>query len=143
MKGAAAQRATARAPQADLDQRGALDQLATTSAPPQDYVSPPIDRQGAARKVFLWLRQIARHAGLTPLGYRVAIEISQCVDRRKGYAHPSHEMLADALDASRRGIQLAVKQLQDRGHLDVTVSRGAGHANRYRLRLNRATPEAG
>ncbi len=142
MKGAAAQRATVRAPQADLDQRGALDQLATTGSPQQD-VGPPIDGQGAARKVFLWLRQIARDAGLTPLGYRVAIEISQCVDRRKGYAHPSHEMLAKALDASRRGIQLAVKQLQDRGHLDVTVSRGAGHANQYRLRLSRASPKAG
>ncbi len=143
MKGAAAQRTTVRAPQADIDQRGALDQLATTGAPHQEGVSPPIDGQGAARKVFLWLRQIARDAGLTPLGYRVAIEISQCVDRRKGYAHPSHKRLAEDLDASRRGIQLAVKQLEDRGHLDVTVSRGAGHANRYRLRLSRATTKAG
>ncbi|MET3485865.1 hypothetical protein [Methylobacterium sp. 1973] len=102
----------------------------------------PSSGKSAARNVFLWLRQIARDPELPPLGYRLAIELSQCVDRRKGYAHPSHGWLASELDVSRRGVQMALKSLQDRGHLDVTVSRGAGHANRYRLRLLRPVREA-
>lgn len=100
-----------------------------------DLTATETNAKGAAREVFVWLRQLARDAGLMPLAYRVGIEISQHVDRRKGYAHPSHGKLASELGASRRGIQNALRQLQDRQHLDVTVSRGAGQANRYRLRI--------
>lgn len=114
----------------------------TGGAAPAHTGRSPANGTSAARAVFMWLRQIARDPDLSPLGYRVAIEISQCVDRRKGYAHPSHGQLATDLDASRRGIQLALKQLRDRGHLDVKVSRGAGHANRYSLRLDKPDQEA-
>lgn len=120
---------------------GDLSSLAVSPGPAHTSRAPA-NGTSAARAVFLWLRQIARDPDLSPLGYRVAIEISQCVDRRKGYAHPSHGKLATDLDASRRGIQLALKQLRDRGHLDVEVSRGAGHANRYSLRLDRPDQEA-
>ncbi len=98
--------------------------------------------KGAAREVFEWLRQIARDPALSPLALRVAIEVSQHVDRRKGYAHPSHATLAADLTASRRGIQNALSQLQDHEHLEVQVSRGAGQANRYRLRVRRGARAA-
>jgi hypothetical protein len=109
---------------------------AVSEPQPGGMVDEP-DAKGAAREAFLWLRQIARDPALSPLALRVAIEVSQHVDRRKGYAHPSHATLAADLAASRRGVQNALSQLQDQEHLDVQVSRGAGQANRYRLRVRR------
>lgn len=111
--------------------------LDAVSEPRPGEVSADPHGKGAAREVFEWLRQIARNPDLSPLALRVAIEVSQHVDRRKGYAHPSHATLAADLTASRRGIQNALGQLQDHEHLEVQVSRGAGQANRYRLRVRR------
>lgn len=112
-----------------------LDPLSSTS--PLALAGPPVSNgTKAARAVFLWLKQVAQDPDLPPLGYRLAIIISQCVDRRKGYAHPSHNQLQEALGASRRGIQKTVAALEQRDHLGVTVGRGAGHANRYRLKLD-------
>ncbi|MCJ2057651.1 hypothetical protein MKL09_13925 [Methylobacterium sp. J-048] len=113
---------------ADLDPLSSTSSLALTSRPSSSGTN-------AARDVFLWLKQVAQDPDLPPLGYRLAIIISQCVDRRKGYAHPSHSQLQEALGASRRGIQKTVAALELRDHLGVTVGRGAGHANRYKLKL--------
>lgn len=115
----------------------ALPRLDTVSELSVRSVEVESNTKRAAREVFVWLRQIARDADLSPLALRLAIEVSQHVDRKKGYAHPSHATLAADLAASRRGVQNALSQLQDRGHLDVRVSRGAGQANRYRLRIRR------
>lgn len=103
----------------------------TAAATPQ-----PSAGTKAARNAFLWLLQVAEDPDLPPLGYRLAIIISQKVDRRKGYAHPPHSELMKATGASRRGIQITVKALEQRGHLGVVVGRGSGHANRYRLKLD-------
>lgn len=100
------------------------------------------DPTKAAREVFVWQRQIAEDGELTLLAHRVAIMISQLVDRRKGYAYVAHEKLRTMLKisrkgvakpASRRGIQNAIQQLTERGYLDVEVGRSNGVANRYRL----------
>ncbi|MCJ2083221.1 helix-turn-helix domain-containing protein [Methylobacterium sp. J-090] len=109
--------------------------LDAVSEPKPGAIAADPNAKGAAREAFMWLRQVARDPALPLLSLRVAIEVSQHVDRRKGYAHPSHETLAADLKASRRGVQKALGKLQEQGHLDVQVSRGAGQANRYRLRV--------
>lgn len=92
----------------------------------------------AAREVFLWQRQVVRTPGLSKLAYRIAIELSQAVDRRagRGYAVRTHQQLGEALStggAGRSKTQEAIAQLRRLGYLRVEVSHGPGSANRYRL----------
>lgn len=92
----------------------------------------------AAREVFEWQRKVVRTPGLSKLAYRVAIELSQAVDRRagRGYAVRTHLQLGEALGtggAGRSKVQEAIAQLRRSGYLKVEVSHGPGSANRYRL----------
>ena len=86
----------------------------------------------AARK-FEWLDKVCNDRKLTPLAFRVAYKIASFVNRASGYAHPSHQRLANALGVTRRGVQKAIEQLAERGHISIEVAKLEGTANRYRL----------
>jgi biotin operon repressor len=91
------------------------------------------------RDMFQWLRQVAADQGLPPLSARVAIVVSQYINRKTGTAWPTQETLANRLGVSRRAINRNIKALAARGHLNVTATRGRHKPNIYRLALKNET----
>lgn len=88
-----------------------------------------------------WLVQVATDPALSRLTYRVATIICDHVNLTEGYAWPKVETMADMLGVSRQGVQKAVGELKEGGHLIIDPSPGRGRSNRYFLRTKlRAIP---
>jgi DNA-binding transcriptional regulator YhcF (GntR family) len=83
----------------------------------------------AARK-FTWIDRIIRDRNVPHLAARVAVLISNYLNRTSGDAWPSQGKLAADLGVARRTIQYALDALVGTGHLAVEVSRGK--TNHYR-----------
>ena len=81
-----------------------------------------------------WLNQIAGDGTLPALAVRTAILLADDYDDEKGYAWPSQLGLAARLNASRAGVRLAIKRLDDAGYLEYVAQRGRKKNNRYFLR---------
>jgi hypothetical protein len=93
--------------------------------------------QFTARK--LWcLDQAVRDPAVSNLEFRALYYLASCLDRSTGEARVRQQTIADALGATRRGIQLALDHLKALGHLDVVYSPGRSKLNAYRLPLEKA-----
>jgi hypothetical protein len=84
------------------------------------------------KQIFRWQQQVLADAELTPLASRVVMALCGFINSQSHDAWPSHATLAKAVHASRRGVQNALQQLEDRGHLQISINRGRGQSNRYR-----------
>ncbi|MGP9818979.1 helix-turn-helix domain-containing protein [Salinarimonas sp. NSM] len=88
-----------------------------------------------------WLVQVATDPALSRLTYRVAVIICDHVNLAEGYAWPKVETIAGMLGVTRQGVQKAIGELKDGGHLVIDPSPGRGRSNRYFLRTKlRAVP---
>lgn len=88
-----------------------------------------------------WLVQVATDPDLSRLTYRVATIICDHVNLASGYAWPKVETMAEILGVTRQGVQKAIGELKDGGHLIIDPSPGRGRSNRYFLRTKlRAIP---
>jgi hypothetical protein len=90
-----------------------------------------------ARK--LWcLDQVLRDKRATHLDFRFAYYIASVTDRATGEARFKQSTAADALDVTRRAIQLSADRLKVLEHVDVSFTPGRTHLNGYRLCLEKA-----
>jgi DNA-binding transcriptional MocR family regulator len=74
-----------------------------------------------------------RDALISHLDFRVLYLIASLINRATGDAWPHQATMADALDVTRRSVQISLERLSQLGYLVVEVQRGRGHGNRYRL----------
>jgi hypothetical protein len=77
-----------------------------------------------------WIDRILMDQNITHLTFRVAVLIGRYLNRTSGDAWPSQRRLAAELGVTTRAIQLCLDGLA--GYLNVEVSKGRGHTNRYR-----------
>jgi hypothetical protein len=93
--------------------------------------------QFTARK--LWcLDQVLRDKRATHLDFRFAYYVGSVTDRATGEARFKQSTAAEALDVTRRAIQLSADRLKLLGHVDVSFTPGRTHLNGYRLCLEKA-----
>ena len=88
-----------------------------------------------------WVDAIRRDRAMTRLDACVAAELAAFLNRKTGDAWPSHEKVAERLNASRSGVKKAVRRLERAGYLDVSQGRGRTHTNHYRPRLKKGPSE--
>jgi hypothetical protein len=82
---------------------------------------------------FLWLEQLTLDPDLTPLALRLGCLLAAFLNREDGDAWPSQPLLAELLRIkSEEAIRMRGKELEARGHLDLTPGRGKGVSSRYR-----------
>jgi helix-turn-helix protein len=79
---------------------------------------------------FAWIDRLFRDRNVPHLACRVAMLISNHLNRTSGDAWPSQRQLAADIGVCRRTIQYALEALVETGHLAVQVSRG--DTNHYR-----------
>jgi hypothetical protein len=88
---------------------------------------------------FLWLEQVARDRGLPALASAVCILLSPYFNlSHDGTAWPYQDTLAASLGLCRETVNRIIKALIERGHLEVTTTRGRHKASVYRLVLKEA-----
>jgi hypothetical protein len=90
---------------------------------------------GYAKQIFQWQRQVLADGELRPLAIKVALALCGFINRGSRDAWPSQGTLAKVVHASRAGVQKALYQLAERGHLHTIVNRGRGRSNNYRPAL--------
>jgi hypothetical protein len=117
---------------------GFIETQAPSRKPPERPPFPAISKQAYAKAKFEWIDQINLDSGLTDFQSRVGTCLASIHNMKNGYAYVTHTTLAERLRAKGpRGIKKAIDALEERGHLQVEYSRGAGKANRYFLILKR------
>lgn len=84
------------------------------------------------RDAMLWLHQVSRDRQVGHLAARVAVVLSEHLNRETDEAFPSQERLAAAIGVTPRGVRKALDELVERGHLGVERV-GARRVNRYRI----------
>jgi hypothetical protein len=97
---------------------------------------PPFPRTAKpyTRAKFGWIDQVSLDTGLSEFQVRVGIRIAIRHNMENGYAYMRHETIANEIGAKgTRGVKAAIDALEERGHLSVEYSSGAGRANRYFL----------
>jgi biotin operon repressor len=82
-----------------------------------------------------WHRQMAEDRGLSHVAFRVGVWIGIHFNNRTGRSFVGYDGLARDLGLSRATIAAAVKELKDRGHLDVQSGGGRHIANEYKMIL--------
>ena len=87
-----------------------------------------------ARK-FAWLEQCARDGKLKHSAVRVAVALARYLSRKRGYAWPRVDLIAEDAAMSRSGVHYAVNNLIARGHLDRQIGGGRKKTTRYWPRL--------
>ncbi len=85
------------------------------------------------REIFGWLCQVQQDPAISSSGFELAFVIMQHVNRSVGYAWPTHETLAHAINTSDRTVRTLIETLAANGHIAVEHSRGRHNPNRYRL----------
>jgi hypothetical protein len=87
----------------------------------------------------LWcLDQILRDKRATHLDFRLAYYVGSVTDRATGEARFKQSTAAEALDVTRRAIQISSERLKSLGHFDISFQPGRSHLNGYRLCLEKA-----
>ena len=87
----------------------------------------------------LWcLDQVLRDKRATHFDFRLAYYIASVTDRATGEARFKQSTAADALDVTRRTIQISSERLKALGHIDISFRPGRTHLNGYRLCLEKA-----
>jgi hypothetical protein len=92
--------------------------------------------QFTARK--LWrVDQVLRDKRATHFDFRLAYYIASITDRDTIEARFKQSTAADALDVTRRAIQISSERLKALGHIDISFTPGRTHLNGYRLCLEK------
>jgi hypothetical protein len=87
----------------------------------------------------LWcVDQVLRDKRATHFDFRLAYYIASVTDRTTGEARFKQSTAADALDVTRRTIQISSERLKALGHIDISFTPGRTHLNGYRLCLEKA-----
>ncbi len=87
----------------------------------------------------LWcLDQVLRDKRATHLDFRLAYYVGSVTDRTTGEARFKQSTAADALNVTRRAIQISSERLKSLGHFDISFKPGRSHLNGYRLCLEKA-----
>jgi len=88
------------------------------------------------RDLFAWLNQVNGDATLPGSALKVALKISQHINRESGDAWPSTENIGKGIAMSKATVLEMVARLKANGHLAIEPGcQGRGHSNRYRLIL--------
>lgn len=90
----------------------------------------------ATRRLFDWLNAVKADDAITPGAFIVAFEIGQHFNAKHGgAAWPSLKTIAANTRVDKATVVRAVRQLCERGHLDVEPGKPGrgGHSNRYRM----------
>lgn len=82
-----------------------------------------------------WLEHIAFHPHASEFHVRIAVAISNRVDKFSGIATVGQEWIAEKIGATGRGVRSAGDRMQALGFFEITRSKGRGLANTYRLIL--------
>jgi len=93
------------------------------------------------KEKLLWYDALTFDVALSHLSARVAHAIGTHLNRWSGATFISHDTLAKRLGVSPKSIERAVAELERRGHLSVTRSKGRGYANVYRAIIPNGAPE--
>lgn len=83
------------------------------------------------RDIFTWLNQIAKDPCLPSTTTRVAIVLTNFVNRNTVYAWPSVERIAKELAISETTARRALKALEAYGHVNIWEGGGRSGTNRY------------
>jgi hypothetical protein len=87
----------------------------------------------------LWcLDQVLRDKRATHLDFRLAYYVGSVTDRATGEARFKQSTAAEALNVTRRAIQMSSERLRALGHFDISFQPGRSHLNGYRLCLEKA-----
>jgi hypothetical protein len=87
------------------------------------------------RRKFEWLDRVSVDRSVGSFAFRVAYLLSGYFNRTTGAAFPSQTTLAVRLGATVRGVQKALRELVEAGHLVVEEAAGRGRTNQYRPAL--------
>ena len=85
------------------------------------------------RHRFAWRAMVERDFSLSHVAFRLAFVLCELVQEKKGYAYPKIEDLKKRIHVSGSTIKRAIDELEKKGYLHVTSSRGRGHSSEYRL----------
>jgi hypothetical protein len=90
-----------------------------------------------AKNCFAWLQQVATDKGMKPICSQVALVLSNHFNATmSGICWPSIGRLANAIGASERTVQTALKTLKDRRHITITYGgTGPKSTNHYTPQL--------
>jgi DnaA N-terminal domain len=87
----------------------------------------------------LWrIDQVLRDKRATDFDFRLAYYIGSVTDRATGEARFKQSTAAEALDVTRRTIQISSERLKALGHIDISFTPSRTHVNGYRLCLEKA-----
>src|SRR5258708_34872123 len=87
----------------------------------------------------LWcLDQVLRDKRATHLDFRLTYYVGSVTDRATGEARFKQSTAAEALNVTRRAIQISSERLKSLGHFDISFKPGRSHLNGYRLCLEKA-----
>jgi hypothetical protein len=81
---------------------------------------------------------VLRDKRATHFDFRLAYYIASVTDRATGEARFKQSTAAEALDVTRRTIQISSERLKALGHIDISFTPGRTHLNGYRLCLEKA-----
>jgi DNA-binding transcriptional regulator YhcF (GntR family) len=84
------------------------------------------------RNKMRWLNAVIYDCGVSPMSCRIAYLIADHLNSVSGIAWPSIDRMAGRLCISTKTAQRAIKELECRGWLSVSRSRGRTRSNRYR-----------
>src|SRR5258708_4177390 len=87
----------------------------------------------------LWcLDQVLRDKRATHLDFRLTYYVGSVTDRATGEARFKQSTAAEALNVTRRAVQISSERLRSLGHIDISFQPGRSHLNGYRLCLEKA-----
>jgi len=92
------------------------------------------------RFISLFLAGVSRDPRLPGNAFKLAYQLAIHLNRKTKLAWPSQNTISAATSISESSIKRLAKLLADCGHIEIIVSRGRGHSNRYRLVINPAIP---
>jgi len=97
----------------------------------------PFEKSSSAtsNEHFVWLRQVQKDSAITSSGFELAFVLLQFMNRESGYAWPTQQTLANAIDASDRTVRTLLDALIAKGHIAVEHSHNRHSPNRYRIVL--------
>ena len=92
------------------------------------------------RFISLFLAGVSRDPRLPGNAFKLAYQLAIHLNRKTKLAWPSQNTICAATSLSEPTIKRMAKLLAEYGHIEIIVSRGRGHSNRYRLLINPAIP---
>lgn len=94
-----------------------------------------LDPQNFVAEKLAWQLQVLTDTSLTPLAKTLAALLMHVLNSKTGDGYRSQAWLAETLGVTARSIRRACDELEEAGHLRVTVYGVRGKANSYQARL--------